>query len=326
MRARPDLVPSAVEEGLRYGAPIQGFFRTAVRPFAVRRGRDPRARPCPAAVRRRQPRSAALRTAGPVRSRSEPDRSRRLRFGHPQLPRSRARSPGDRGRAGAADQPRWHASSSPATWSTPRTRRCAASRSSRSASSRHDHGVLDRSCRPADADALGRRPRADLRARPRLRRLGRHMATRAAPPRRGRPPGGRGRPPGPRPRRPARCSPARGRPARRRRHRCRRAVRRGCAGDRRGELAGRHHRPAARGAPSRPRRRRRSHRPRRVRPSTLVRRPRPGTPPGRDRAPSPARRRRLPLAPVASTVAAVAVRTMALGRPWRAPRRLGVGT
>ena len=33
LRHRPDLVPSAVEEGLRHGAPIQGFFRTATRPL-----------------------------------------------------------------------------------------------------------------------------------------------------------------------------------------------------------------------------------------------------------------------------------------------------
>jgi cytochrome P450 len=35
LRARPDLVPSAVEEALRFGSPIQGFFRTALRPVEI---------------------------------------------------------------------------------------------------------------------------------------------------------------------------------------------------------------------------------------------------------------------------------------------------
>jgi cytochrome P450 len=35
LRARPDLVPAAVEEALRFGSPIQGFFRTALRPVEI---------------------------------------------------------------------------------------------------------------------------------------------------------------------------------------------------------------------------------------------------------------------------------------------------
>lgn len=35
LKARPELIPAAVEEALRFDAPIQGFFRTAVEPFEV---------------------------------------------------------------------------------------------------------------------------------------------------------------------------------------------------------------------------------------------------------------------------------------------------
>jgi beta-dihydromenaquinone-9 omega-hydroxylase len=35
LKARPELIPAAVEEALRFDAPIQGFFRTAIEPFEV---------------------------------------------------------------------------------------------------------------------------------------------------------------------------------------------------------------------------------------------------------------------------------------------------
>lgn len=35
LKAHPELIPAAVEEALRFDAPIQGFFRTAVEPFEV---------------------------------------------------------------------------------------------------------------------------------------------------------------------------------------------------------------------------------------------------------------------------------------------------
>jgi cytochrome P450 len=41
LRARPDLVAGAVEESVRRDAPIQGLFRTAVEPYATRRGEIP---------------------------------------------------------------------------------------------------------------------------------------------------------------------------------------------------------------------------------------------------------------------------------------------
>ncbi len=46
LRARPDLVPLAVEEVLRYDAPIQGFFRTATQPCQIGGASIPRGARC----------------------------------------------------------------------------------------------------------------------------------------------------------------------------------------------------------------------------------------------------------------------------------------
>jgi cytochrome P450 len=42
LKSRPELIPAAVEEALRFDAPVQGFFRTAVEPFEVGGGTIPR--------------------------------------------------------------------------------------------------------------------------------------------------------------------------------------------------------------------------------------------------------------------------------------------
>ena len=69
VREEPELVPSAVEESLRHGSPIQGLYRTASADHSGRRRVHPGRRPRAAALRRRQPRPSPVRGPGHLRRR-----------------------------------------------------------------------------------------------------------------------------------------------------------------------------------------------------------------------------------------------------------------
>jgi len=61
LRAHPELIAAAVEEQLRMGSPVQGFYRTATRDYPVGGVTIPAGARVTAVVRRRQPRPAPLR-------------------------------------------------------------------------------------------------------------------------------------------------------------------------------------------------------------------------------------------------------------------------
>ena len=108
LRAEPALVPSAVEELMRWDTPL-----AVVRAVGARGRRDPRgARPARRGARPRlrigQPRSCGLRLAGRAAPRPRAEPARHVRRGHPLLPGGAAGPPraSDVVRDGAAPPPR----------------------------------------------------------------------------------------------------------------------------------------------------------------------------------------------------------------------------
>ena len=99
VREDPELVPSAVEEALRHGSPIQSLYRTAVARYPVGDATIPAGGRVLLlfAAANRDPRNYA--EPGRLRRDSQPHRPPRLRKRHPLLPR---RPPGSNRRPGGA--------------------------------------------------------------------------------------------------------------------------------------------------------------------------------------------------------------------------------
>ena len=107
LRDDPALMPTAVDEIIRWATPVLHFRRTATRDVELRGRHDPRGRQGRRLVHLGQPRRAGLRRSVPLRRRPPPQRARELRARRPALlPRRaprQARGQGDvRGAAPAA--------------------------------------------------------------------------------------------------------------------------------------------------------------------------------------------------------------------------------
>ncbi len=91
VRREPELIPSAVNEVLRYHSPIQRYTRVANDDIEVGGVRIPADSRVVALIGVGQPRRATIRRSRPLRRDPQPDRPPRLRSRHPPLRRSRPR-------------------------------------------------------------------------------------------------------------------------------------------------------------------------------------------------------------------------------------------
>ena len=103
LRGDMSLLPSAIEETLRFYAPFQAVFRRVTRDVELRGRDDPRGRPLPRDARLGQPRRRGVRASQRVRDRPRPEPPRLVRDGHPLLPRRAARAAGGGHRPAHAD-------------------------------------------------------------------------------------------------------------------------------------------------------------------------------------------------------------------------------
>ena len=87
LRDDPALVPTAVEEMIRWVSPVKQFMRTATERLRAARRHDPGGRVGAALVPVGEPRRGRLRTSRAVRRRPRSEPPRRLRIRRPLLPR-----------------------------------------------------------------------------------------------------------------------------------------------------------------------------------------------------------------------------------------------
>jgi hypothetical protein len=92
LAATPGLLPSAIEEVLRYRTPVPAVFRQTTCDVGAPRAHHPGRKARPRGRRRGEPRPAPLRGAGPLRYRTRPEPARRVRARDPFLPRRGARA------------------------------------------------------------------------------------------------------------------------------------------------------------------------------------------------------------------------------------------
>ncbi len=137
LRARPELVPSAVEELLRFDGPVPATLKIASEDVAWAGLRNPPGRHGAADDRLREPRRAAVSSCGGARRRAFTEPSPGFRLRHPLLPRRAARAPGGAARArepAAALRPHRAGAKGPAVGN--RRSSCVGSQRSRCASRR----------------------------------------------------------------------------------------------------------------------------------------------------------------------------------------------
>ena len=95
LRNDPDLMPTAVEEMIRWSTPVKEFMRTAAADTTVRGVADRQGRIGLSGLCFRQPRRGGVRRPVPLRRRPRPEQARGVRLRRALLPRCRAGADGD---------------------------------------------------------------------------------------------------------------------------------------------------------------------------------------------------------------------------------------
>ena len=114
------LIPSAVEEILRFSPAVHTFRRTALRRARTARPEDPRARQAAAVVSVGEPRRGRLRRTRPLQHPAQPERAHRLRLRRALLPGRQSRAHG-----AAGDLPRHRRRGCTTSRRSPRRAACA---------------------------------------------------------------------------------------------------------------------------------------------------------------------------------------------------------